>query len=161
MTRARPVLASPAMAERFDAVRLAVITAERDAQALADEIVAMRDKVRAAHRVPSERFDVKHSVGGMVDVEFVVQYMVLAHSHAHPEMQPNLGNIKMLHRAEKVGLLPPGMGTASADAYRSLRKIQHRARLDETSTQIEPERVVQEVEAVQALWAFVLGKARA
>ena len=161
MTRARPVLASPAMAERFEAVRLAVITAERDAEALADEIVAMRDKVRAAHRVPSDRFDVKHSVGGMVDVEFVVQYMVLAHSHAHPDMQPNLGNIKMLHRAEKVGLLPPGMGTASADAYRTLRKIQHRARLDETSTQIEPERVTQEVEAVRALWAFVLGDSRA
>jgi glutamate-ammonia-ligase adenylyltransferase len=111
--------------------------------------------------VPSERFDVKHSVGGMVDVEFAVQYMVLAHSHAHPEMQPNLGNIKMLHRAEKVGLLPPGMGTTSADAYRTLRKIQHRARLDETSTQIDPERVVKEVEAVRALWAFVLGAAHA
>ncbi|QCB47770.1 bifunctional [glutamate--ammonia ligase]-adenylyl-L-tyrosine phosphorylase/[glutamate--ammonia-ligase] adenylyltransferase [Hydrogenophaga sp. PAMC20947] len=161
MTRARPVLASPAMAERFESVRLAVITAERDAEALADEIAAMRDKVRAAHRVPSELFDVKHSVGGMVDVEFAVQYMVLAHSHAHPEMQPNLGNIKMLHRAERVGLLPPGMGTTSADAYRTLRKIQHRARLDETSTQIDPERVVQEVEAVRALWAFVLGAAHA
>ena len=161
MTRARPVLASPAMAERFEAVRLAVITAERDAESLADEIVAMRDKVRAAHRVPSDRFDVKHSVGGMVDVEFVVQYLVLAHSHAHPEMQPNLGNIKMLHRAEKVGLLPAGMGAASADAYRTLRKIQHRARLDETSTQIEPERVEQEVAAVRALWAHVLGDRQA
>ena len=157
MTRARAVLARPAMAERFEAVRLAVITAERDAESLGDEIVAMRDKVRAAHRVPSDRFDVKHSVGGMVDVEFVVQYMVLAHAHAHPEMQPNLGNIKMLHRAEKVGLLPPGMGAVSADAYRTLRKIQHRARLDETSTQIEPERVEQEVAAVRALWAHVLG----
>jgi [glutamine synthetase] adenylyltransferase / [glutamine synthetase]-adenylyl-L-tyrosine phosphorylase len=142
-------------------VRLAVITAERDAESLADEIVAMRDKVRAAHRVPSDRFDVKHSVGGMVDVEFVVQYLVLAHSHAHPEMQPNLGNIKMLHRAEKVGLLPAGMGAASADAYRTLRKIQHRARLDETSTQIEPERVEQEVAAVRALWAHVLGDRQA
>jgi glutamate-ammonia-ligase adenylyltransferase len=62
--------------------------------------MAMRDKVRAAHPVKGERFDVKHSVGGMVDVEFCMQFLVLSQSGTHPELVPNLGNIALLQRAE-------------------------------------------------------------
>jgi [glutamine synthetase] adenylyltransferase / [glutamine synthetase]-adenylyl-L-tyrosine phosphorylase len=157
MTRARCALGSPDMVARFEAVREAVITAERDPVSLAAEIVAMRAKVSAAHPVRKGRFDVKHSPGGMVDVEFVMQYLVLAQSAQHPEMRVNLGNIKLLHRAEKAGLLPPGMGEAAALSYRSLRKIQHQARLDEVPTQIDAEQEPGEAAAVHALWEHVLG----
>jgi glutamate-ammonia-ligase adenylyltransferase len=157
MTRARPVLGSPAMFARFDAIRESVITAERDARALAAEIVAMREKVRAAHPVRGAMFDVKHSHGGMVDVEFVVQFLVLSQSRAHPELRANSGNINLLQRAEAVGLLRPGMGQAASDAYRVLRQIQHRARLDEAPTQVDAAMVVSEAAAVQALWQHVLG----
>ena len=64
---------------RFDATRRAVLTAPRDAAALREEVRAMREKVRGARPVPAGRFDVKHSAGGMMDVEFAVQYLVLAH----------------------------------------------------------------------------------
>ncbi len=157
MTRARFVLGSPEMATRFDAVREAVITAERDAAALAAEIVAMREKVRAAHPVRGSMFDVKHSVGGMVDVEFVVQYLVLSQSRTHPELRANSGNIDLLLRAERVGLLAPGMGEAASRAYRVLRQIQHTARLDEAPTQVDTALVAAEAAAVQALWQHVLG----
>lgn len=157
MTRARFVLGSHEMATRFDAVREAVITAGRDAAALAAEIVAMREKVRAAHPVRGSMFDVKHSVGGMVDVEFVVQYLVLAHSRTHPELRANSGNIDLLLRAERVGLLAPGMGEAASRAYRVLRQIQHTARLDEAPTQVDTALVAAEAAAVQALWQHVLG----
>ncbi|MBX3608422.1 MAG: bifunctional [glutamate--ammonia ligase]-adenylyl-L-tyrosine phosphorylase/[glutamate--ammonia-ligase] adenylyltransferase [Hydrogenophaga sp.] len=160
MTRARFVLGSAALAGRFDAVREAVITAPREADALAREIVAMREKVRAAHPVRGGRFDVKHSAGGMVDVEFVMQYLVLLHSRAHPELRANTGNINLLRRAERAGLLLPGMGEAAAKAYRRLRQIQHRARLDESPTQVEPDEVREEATAVQQLWAHVLGSAQ-
>jgi glutamate-ammonia-ligase adenylyltransferase len=157
MTRARFVLGSPEMTTRFDAVREAVITAERDAAALAAEIVAMREKVRAAHPVRGSMFDVKHSVGGMVDVEFVVQYLVLSQSRTHPELRANSGNIDLLLRAERVGLLAPGMGEAASRAYRVLRQIQHTARLDEAPTQVDTALVAAEAAAVQALWQHVLG----
>jgi glutamate-ammonia-ligase adenylyltransferase len=157
MTRARLVMGSPELAIRFDAVREAVMTAERDPQALAAEIVAMRNKVRAAHPVRGSQFDVKHSVGGMVDVEFVVQYLVLSQSLVHPELRANSGNINLLERAEGAGLLRPGMGASAARAYRVLRQIQHRARLDEVPTQVEAVRVAEESAAVQALWQHVLG----
>ena len=117
----------------------------------------MREKVRAAHPVKAGAFDVKHSVGAMVDVEFVVQYLVLAHSGQHPELRGNLGNIALLQRAEAVGLLRPGMGQAASDAYRVLRQIQHRARLDEAPTQVDAAMVASEAAAVQALWQHVLG----
>ncbi|MBE0587992.1 MAG: glutamine-synthetase adenylyltransferase, partial [Hydrogenophaga sp.] len=95
--------------------------------------------------------------GGMVDVEFVVQFLVLSQSRAHPELRLNTGNIHLLQRAEAVGLLRPGMGQAAADAYRVLRQIQHRARLDEAPTQVDAAMVASESAAVQALWQHVLG----
>jgi len=152
-----PAAASTSLRQRFDAVREAVITAKRDHTALADEIRAMRQKIRSARPVRGDLFDVKHSAGGMVDVEFAVQYLVLAHSREHPELRPNLGNTKLLRIAEAVGLLPPGMGEAAALAYRELRILQHRARLDEAPTQIDKTLVLEPAAAVRALWLQVLG----
>lgn len=157
MTRARFVMGLPALQPAFDAVRHAVISAPRDADSLKAEIVAMRDKVRDAHPVPEGSFDLKHSPGGMVDVEFVVQYLVLLHTARHPGLADNVGNIALLHRAEAAGLLPPGMGSAAADAYRELRRLQHRARLDELATQVDPMPIGMRRAAVQALWQQVMG----
>ena len=115
----------------------------------------MRDRVRAAHPAPQGQFDVKHSPGGMVDAEFAVQYLVLSQSAAHPELRGNVGNIALLQRAEQVGLLPPGVGMAAADAYRELRRVQHVARLDEAPTQVAPPALQPERDAVLALWRAV------
>lgn len=142
---------------RFDAVRHAVITAPRDQAALRGEIVAMREKMRAAHPVPAGQFDVKHSPGGMIDAEFATQYLVLAHTREHPELEPNLGNIALLVRAEAAGLLPAGVGHGAADAYRSLRHAQHLARLDEQPTQVAPDTLAGERLAIQQLWHTVFG----
>jgi glutamate-ammonia-ligase adenylyltransferase len=168
MTRARCVLGSDALRQRFDQVRESVITAPRDKAALRDEIVAMREKVRNAHPVkrahtphlsdgaPSapepEKFDVKHSPGGMVDAEFAVQFLVLSQSAQHPELIANVGNISLLQRAEAAGLLPPGVGQRAASAYRELRRVQHRARLNEEPTQVTPPALQAECDAIQALW---------
>lgn len=158
MTRARFVMGSEALQARFDAVREAVITSERDPQALREEIVLMRERVRAAHPVQEGQFDVKHSPGGMVDAEFAVQYLVLSQSAAHPELRGNVGNIALLQRAEQVGLLPAGVGAAAAHAYRELRRVQHMARLDEAPTQVPPATVQAERAAILALWVAVFGK---
>jgi hypothetical protein len=84
----------------------------------------------------------------MMDVEFAVQFLVLAHSAAHPQLLDNKGNIALLQRAEAAGLLPPGVGVAAADAYRELRRAQHRARLDEQPTQVAPETLALQRDAV-------------
>lgn len=145
------------MALRFDGVREAVITSPRDAQALRQEIVAMRDRVRAAHPVREGLFDLKHSEGGMVDAEFAVQYLVLSRSAEHPALRANLGNIALLQGAETCGLLPEGVGQAAAAAYRTLRHVQHRARLDEAPTQVDPAPLLAERQAISALTLAVFG----
>ncbi|MGA8514896.1 MAG: bifunctional [glutamate--ammonia ligase]-adenylyl-L-tyrosine phosphorylase/[glutamate--ammonia-ligase] adenylyltransferase [Burkholderiaceae bacterium] len=155
MTRARCVLGSDALRARFDAVRQTVLCAPRDLGALAQEIVAMRSKVRAAHRVPEGCFDVKHSPGGMLDVEFAVQYLVLAHACALEALRDNVGNIALLLRAQAAGLLPAGVGSAAAPAYRALRHAQHIARLNEEPTQLAGPALATERAAVLALWSAV------
>lgn len=157
MTRARFVLGSEDLRARFDAVREGVITAPRDPQALRQEIMAMRTRMRAAHAVPAGVFDLKHSPGGMIDAEFALQYLVLAHSGAHPRLVGNWGNIALLQRAESAGLLPAGVGHGAADAYRELRRLQHKARLDEASLQLDPAPLQAERDAILALWAAVFG----
>jgi glutamate-ammonia-ligase adenylyltransferase len=155
MTRARFVLGSEHLRTRFEEVRQSVITTERDVQALKLEVVAMRERVRHAHPVAKGMFDVKHSPGGMVDAEFAVQTLVLSYAARYPQLVDNVGNIALLQRAEEVGLLPPGVGQGAADAYRQLRRVQHRARLDEASTQVEPSMLAQEQAAIMAVWRIV------
>ena len=158
LTRARWCAGWPALEPQFDAVRRSVICAPRDAEALRAEVRAMREKVREAHPMNSKRggrFDVKHSAGGMMDAEFAVQYLVLAHANAHAGLLDDVGNIALLQRAQACGLLPDDIGARAADAYRELRRAQHRARLDEQPTQVEPAAMAAQRDAVLALWQAV------
>jgi glutamate-ammonia-ligase adenylyltransferase len=157
LTRARFCAGATRVAGPFEATRRAVLTAERDHAALREEVRSMREKVRKARPVPADLFDVKHSPGGMMDVEFAVQFLVLSQSGPHPTLLDNAGNIALLQRAEAQGLLPTGVGTAAADAYRDLRRAQHQARLDEKPTQVAPEALALQREAVLALWQAVFG----
>ena len=157
MTRARCVYGSPTLHARFEDIRRHVITAPRDAPALQREIVAMRAKVRAAHPIKGGKFDVKHSLGGMVDAEFAVQCLVLLHGRTNPELLANVGNIALLRRAEAGGLLPPGVGEQAATAYRTLRRVQHEARLNEAPTQVNAVQLQAECDAICAVWRVVLG----
>jgi glutamate-ammonia-ligase adenylyltransferase len=160
ITRARFCAGEASMAERCEQVRRQVLTAPRDPEALRREVQAMREKVRSARPVREGLFDVKHSEGGMMDAEFALQTLVLAHAAAHPELLDNLGNIALLQRCEAVGLLPVGVGVGAANAYRELRRVQHKARLDEQSTALDAEAseaLGAHREAVLALWRAVFG----
>ena len=155
LTRARWCAGQADLEAPFEAVRRSILQAPRDAVSLRAEVQAMRTKVRQAHPVKAGRFDVKHSEGGMLDVEFAVQFLVLTYSRVHPGLLDNVGNIALLQRAEQVGLLPEGVGAAAADAYRDLRRAQHKARLDEQSTQLDPAALAAPRDAVLALWRAV------
>ena len=158
MTRARFVLGSEALQERFEKVRQQVITAPRDKVLLRQEVSSMRQRVSQAHPIRAGQFDVKHSPGGMVDAEFAIQTMVLSYAAEHPNLIDNVGNIALCQRAEMVGLLSPGVGEAAADAYRELRKIQHKARLDEVPTQVDPLTTEKQSQAIKALWLELMEK---
>ena len=155
ITRARWCAGSAALAEPLEAVRRAVLCAPREGAAMRAEIAHMRERVRKAHPVRAGLFDVKHGVGGMMDVEFAVQALVLAQAASHETLLDNVGNIALLQRAESAGLLPSGVGSAAADAYRSLRRAQHQARLDEQPTQVQASTLSAQQSAVNTLWKCV------
>jgi glutamate-ammonia-ligase adenylyltransferase len=155
MTRARCAVGDAALAARFEAVRRAVICAPRNGTSLTTEIMDMRERVRAAHPIKPSMFDVKHSAGGMVDAEFAVQCLVLLHAADHPELADNVGNIALLQRAQACGLLRGSVGVSAAMAYRELRRIQHKARLNEEPTQVERPLMALERGSILALWRSI------
>ena len=82
----------------------------REAGVLAREIVEMRERVEAGHPNRTELFDLKHDRGGMVDIEFIVQFWVLLHAREHREFVRNAGNISLLRIAAECGLVERGRG---------------------------------------------------
>jgi glutamate-ammonia-ligase adenylyltransferase len=92
----------------------------------------------------------------MIDIEFAVQFLVLAHAHEHGELTRNLGNIALLRMAAAHGLLDPERAERCRNAYRDFRRIQHSLRLNRAAfARVPLERVAADVDAVRALWATV------
>jgi glutamate-ammonia-ligase adenylyltransferase len=158
LTRARFVTGDAALGAAFESERDAILRLPRDSGQLAADVVEMRVKMAAGHPNPTDRFDLKHDAGGMVDVEFAVQYIVLAHAAAHPALTRNLGNIALLRIAGELGLVPPATAAAAADAYRDFRRLQHQIRLtDAPHARVDPASQRERRAAVAALWRVVFG----
>ena len=159
LTRARWCAGDADIGRRFDAIRDDILRKPRAMPPLVEDVNAMREKMHAGHPNKTALFDLKHDPGGMVDIEFIVQTLILAHSHAHPELTRNLGNIALLRMAGELGLIPSGLAQAAADAYRAYRREQHRLRLDGLAhARVEPALLAAERAQVQELWRLVLGE---
>jgi glutamate-ammonia-ligase adenylyltransferase len=117
----------------------------------------MREKLHAAHPNRSGLFDVKHDRGGMIDVEFAVQYLVLAHSQQFASLTKNLGNIALLGMASEFGLIEREIAEKTRNAYRDYRRLQHSLRLNGAQyARVPLPQVAAHVEAVRELWRSVL-----
>ena len=158
LTRARYCAGDAEIGAAFEAIRERVLTMPREPAPLAAEIVAMRERVEAGHPNRSDLFDLKHDRGGMVDIEFLVQYWVLLHAAAHPELIRNTGNIALLREAARFGLMQAEEAETVGAAYRTYRKLQHRLRLDGMETARVPHAgIAAQREAVLRLWTRVFG----
>jgi glutamate-ammonia-ligase adenylyltransferase len=134
-----------------------VLRQKRDESLLKNEILTMRKRMHDAHPNNSGLFDVKHDAGGMIDIEFIVQYLVLRHAASHPEIASDIGNIALLKLAGSSNLINVGLAEEVADAYRIFRKIQHQIRLKgEDRARVSIDKVSQHAEAVKKLWHLVL-----
>lgn len=157
LTRARFSAGSPTLGARFEALRIEVLCQQRDPQLLAKEIITMRQKMYAAHPNNTNTFNLKHDAGGLIDLEFVVQYLILAHANLHPVLCENLGNITLLKIAADLGLIVPFQAQAAATAYRQLRAIQHQRRLNLQNDLVDDLLVQEHRKAIQTLYQAVLG----
>ena len=160
LTRARYAAGDASIGAAFEAQRDAILRLPRDRTKLASDVVDMRRRMYAGHPNRSARFDLKHDPGGMVDVEFSVQYLVLAHSHAHASLTRNAGNIALLSLAADLELVAAAVAEAAADAYREYRRLQHKVRLQGAhEARVEPHAQVARRQAVDELWRAVFGRA--
>ncbi|QJR15735.1 bifunctional [glutamate--ammonia ligase]-adenylyl-L-tyrosine phosphorylase/[glutamate--ammonia-ligase] adenylyltransferase [Usitatibacter palustris] len=155
LTRARFCAGDVRLGARFENVRDAVLAQPRDGAKLREDIAAMRKKMRDEHKSSK---DLKHVRGGVIDLEFCVQAIVLEHGPAHAQLRENKGNHELLRRAGDLGLLDPAIAIAAADAYLALRKRTHEAALNDAELGAVAEgELSAEREAVQRLWAEVFG----
>jgi glutamate-ammonia-ligase adenylyltransferase len=162
LTRARFVAGDRAIGDAFEAERDAILRLPRDRAKLAADVVSMRRKMHEGHPNPTPRFDVKHDAGGMVDIEFIVQYLVLAHAIDFPALTRNAGNIALIGIAGECRLVPTTLAVQAADAYREFRRAQHAERLTGAPhARVDPAPHAEHRAAVRALWGLVLGNTAA
>jgi len=158
LTRARFAAGDARLGERFEDIRRAVLLKTREPATLASDVIAMRERISAGHPNPTPLFDLKHDRGGMVDIEFITQYLVLLHARHHPELLNNLGNIALLRLAGAAGLIPTTLAAQTADAYRTLRREQHALRLQGADkARVAAERFTEERATVGELWRHIFG----
>lgn len=158
LTRARFCAGDTAIGERFEALRERVLRQPRDVAKLEEEVMSMRRRMREAHPNRSQMFDLKHDEGGMIDIEFMVQYLVLRHACDHPQLTGDIGNIALLKLAAQLGLIDGLLAAEAANAYRLFRKLQHQIRLQGSErAHIDAIRVEHERACVIRLWQQVFG----
>ena len=157
LTRARFCAGDESIGNRFEALRNRILRQPRDPEWLRQEILKMREKIHEAHPNRSTLFDLKHDAGGMIDIEFIVQYLVLEYSAKYPELTDNFGNIALLKTSEKLGLIPEEAGEKVSAIYRQFRKRQHEIRMQGADqAKVELGEVNDQVDEVKKLWNLIL-----
>ncbi|MDI1298802.1 bifunctional [glutamate--ammonia ligase]-adenylyl-L-tyrosine phosphorylase/[glutamate--ammonia-ligase] adenylyltransferase [Methylotenera sp.] len=156
ITRARFVAGDKKIGEAFDAIRIEVMTQQRDLFQLKTEVQSMREKMRSAQHIEANMFDIKHSVGGIIDVEFLVQYLVLGYAKQHPQLTGNIGNIGLLRLLASLNIIDSDLADKVVLAYRDYRHTQHMLKLQGAAhLRVELSSVSEHATAVKALWKKV------
>lgn len=163
LVRARVLAGSPALAERFREVRREILGQPRDEAKLKAEVVEMREKMRGhlgskATADESQRvFDLKQDRGGIVDIEFMVQYLVLRYSSEMPALMRWTDNIRILASIEAEGLLPSNEVELLREAYKAYRAAGHRKTLQNLSGVLGDQEMAACRAQVAELWQQLLG----
>jgi glutamate-ammonia-ligase adenylyltransferase len=154
LVRARCVVGDSLLAQQVTAIRQQVLAKKRDQQLLAVEVRDMRAKMRGQLDKTTEQcFDLKQGIGGITDIEFMVQYAVLAWSTTLPELLIYTDNIRILEALVTTGKLSEEDGALLANAYRLYRKLANHSVLQEMPTVVTIAEVSEYQPRVKALWA--------
>ncbi|WP_432697218.1 bifunctional [glutamate--ammonia ligase]-adenylyl-L-tyrosine phosphorylase/[glutamate--ammonia-ligase] adenylyltransferase [Marinobacterium sp. YM272] len=160
LVRARVVSGSERVAQAFDKVRADVLGRQRDPEALKTEVREMREKMRQQLGTSASRegqeFNLKQDRGGIVDIEFMVQYLVLANAHEHPELLRWSDNIRMLESIEEAGLLPPEQAEELREIYKAYRAFGHRQTMQNQPTVVSGDQLGEYRERISDYWAQLM-----
>ncbi len=153
LVRARVVYGDPQLKSRFDEIRRTILMTPRDGEKLQTEVREMREKMRAhlgnKHR---ERFDLKADAGGITDIEFIAQYLVLGHAHHKPKLTRWSDNVRILELLAQNDIMDEQEARALTHAYTTLRDALHHLALQEQPGHVPETEFAEEREQVSASW---------
>jgi len=153
LIRARPIAGDPGLCREFEDIRTAMLCRSRDPQTLRTEVMAMRERMHAAQKPHDPgQYNLKHDPGGMIDVEFMVQYAVLRWAHEHPELIRHRANISLIEALEHRGLLDPAPAELLRTAYREYLAAEQRLKLMERQPLVDRAALGDTPSKVAALW---------
>ncbi len=162
LARARGVAGCLETLEAFEALRHDILCQQRDLEKLRAEVIDMREKMRTSLGTSCVKgktpqvFHVKHDHGGIIDIEFLVQFLMLAHAASHPALTQWSDNIRQLEELGRVGVLAVEDTEKLRDAYITLRSTIHRRALQNLNSQVEPDEFPSEREYIQSMWQQVM-----
>ncbi len=156
LVRARVIAGSESLRQRFEKVRADILTQPRETGTLADEVVKMRERMRE-HLGTSEKetealFNLKQDRGGIVDIEFIVQFSALAYAHQYPELIEFTDNIRILDAMEHTGVMSADDAETLREVYKQYRSVGHRQVLQNRSAMVSPNELEDCREAVIRIW---------
>ena len=141
LIRARPITGDAVLRDAFCAIRREALCLPRQPAALKAAVNEMRERMRASRlKAESDQIDIKEEVGAMVDIEFLVQYLVLQHAATHPEITRWTDNVRLLQSLAETGIVARARAYRLRQAYLIYRAVAHRLDLQERSTLIDRHR---------------------
>ncbi|MEE9142022.1 MAG: bifunctional [glutamate--ammonia ligase]-adenylyl-L-tyrosine phosphorylase/[glutamate--ammonia-ligase] adenylyltransferase [Gammaproteobacteria bacterium] len=156
LLRARPVAGDTRVADRFAELRRKPLSQPRDTDRLRADVAQMRQRMLdESATTPAGQFDLKRDRGGITDVEFLVQYWILRHAHAEPDLLDWTDNIRQLETLSARGILRPDTADTLGASYRSYRQRLHRLWLDGAGTRVAATEFTAQRKAINALWKEV------
>ncbi|RPH50894.1 MAG: bifunctional [glutamate--ammonia ligase]-adenylyl-L-tyrosine phosphorylase/[glutamate--ammonia-ligase] adenylyltransferase [Desulfobacteraceae bacterium] len=159
IVRARPVCGDSALAGRFEQIRREALSRLRDREKLRDEVINMREKMRKEHLKPDpDLFDIKQDTGGIVDIEFLVQYLVLLKSNKHNELTKWTDNVRILQTLAETKIIDNYTAHFLKEAYLTYRLTAHRLSLQEKPAKVEASRFSNLREQVINIWDRLITK---
>ncbi len=153
LLRARAVAGSPKIAREFERIRRETLSRRVRRDKLRADVISMRHKMRKElDRSTKAVFDLKHGQGGIGDIEFLVQYLVLREAGTHPDVTVYSDNIRQIDALVALNILEDAAGRRLQDIYRAYRLYLHRQVLDGQNAICDRQQFVAERDFVAALW---------
>ena len=153
LVRARVIVGDPDLTNEFNTIRRDILCKQRDPSQLQQEVTEMRERMRSELGTKGEKhFHLKQDVGGVADIEFMVQYLILRWAHKFPELVEHTDNLHQLYALAKFGLLKGDDVINLADAYKTFRAAIHRRVLTDQGSIVSNEEFIEQRQRVKELW---------
>jgi len=158
LVRARCIVGDSELKQQFNQMRENILCQQREIVTLQKQVDEMRIKMLVQKSSRDEKiFHLKHDRGGITDIEFMVQYMVLAHAHKHKSLCAYTDNIQLLGCLSDLEIITTDMAQQLSEIYREYRQTMHAKALHAVEAEVSSEEYIPEREIIGKYWQQVIG----